>query len=336
MGMMTNTGAIVAAAMFLFPVATLQAAEPWPVLTGDIGIHDPSAIFVDGSYVAFGTGAAPFGRGAIRIKTSPDGIAWTDAGFIGEGVPAWVRPAIGVQPSELWAPTISRLGERFFLYYSASRFGVNTSTIGLAINDHFDPLHPADGWEDQGLVVATTTTDDFNAIDPSRIDTPDGRAWLAFGSFWSGIKMRELDPVGGKLKAGAETLHSLASRGRGAIEAPSLLRHGDYYYLFVSFDRCCAGVASTYRIIVGRSDAVIGPYVDREGRPLLAAGGTQLAATTGRFIGPGGQEAFTTPAGDLIVFHYYDGDGAGIPKLAMTTIRWTMDGWPEFDIPNSD
>ena len=310
---------------------TTEATQP--VLAGDIRIHDPSAILVDGIYVAFGTGAQAFSLGALPIKTSPDGLTWKDAGFIGRGKPAWVKPAIGVQPPELWAPTISRRGDRFF--YAASIFGLNTSAIGLTINDHFDPFHPAEGWVDQGPVLSTTTTDDFNAIDASRIDTPDGRAWLAFGSYWSGIKMRELDPVGGKLKTDADTLYSLATRGRGAIEAASVLRHGDHFYLFVSFDRCCAGVASTYRIMVGHAEAVTGPYVDRKGRPMLEAGGTYLQATSGRFIGPGGQEAFTTPAGDMLVYHYYDGNEAGSPKLQLSPIRWTDDDWPVLDpLPN--
>ena len=324
---------LVAISVALASAVTPATAGMQPVMTGELGIHDPSAIVVDGTYVAFGTGAQAFSQGAIRIKTSADGLAWKDAGFIGKGKPDWVKPTIGLQPPELWAPTISRRRDRFFLYYAASIFGMNTSAIGLTINDHFDPLHPADGWEDQGPVLSTTTTDDFNAIDPSRIDTPDGRAWLAFGSYWSGIKMRELDPASGKLKAGADTLYSLASRGRGSIEASSVIRHGDHYYLFVSFDRCCAGVASTYRIMAGRADSVTGPYVDRKGRTMLEAGGTQIQATVGRFIGPGGQEAFVTPTGEALVYHYYDGDDAGISKIQIAPIRWTDDGWPELDSP---
>ena len=160
------------------------------------------------------------------------------------------------------------------------------------INAQLDPPHPERGWTDRGLVLASKPGDNFNAIDPSRLDTADGRAWLAFGSFWDGIKMRELDPASGQLKASNPTLYSLASRGGGAIEAASLLQHGKYFYLFVSFDRCCAGVDSTYRILVGRAGSVTGPYLDREGVPMLQGGGSELQATQGRFVGPGGQEAY--------------------------------------------
>jgi arabinan endo-1,5-alpha-L-arabinosidase len=250
------------AAMLLAIFASLPSAavagEMQPVLVGDTGIHDPSVIVVEGVYTAFGTGTPSPGEGAIRIKTSPDGLTWHDAGTLGVGILAWVMPTLHASPRELWAPSVSQHAGTVYLYYAASIFGVNTSAIGLTTNSTFDPKNPAAGWTDAGLVLMTGHGDNFNAIDPARIDTPDGRAWLALGSFWSGIKIRELDPVSGKLNAGNPELYSVASRGGGEIEAASILRHGDFYYLFVSFDRCCAGTASTYRIMVGRSANVTG------------------------------------------------------------------------------
>ena len=49
-------------------------------MTGDTRIHDPSVIEIDGRFVAVGTGEQGPTHGAIRVKTSPDGIDWTDAG----------------------------------------------------------------------------------------------------------------------------------------------------------------------------------------------------------------------------------------------------------------
>ena len=79
----------------------------------------------------------------------------------------------------------------------------------------------------------------------------------------------------------------------------------------MSFDQCCKGVASTYNMRVGRADAVTGPYLDREGKPLLQGGGTLLQGKSGRFIGPGGQEAIVTSKGEMLTYHYYDGDDFG-------------------------
>src|SRR5207244_9147689 len=109
-----------------------------------------------------------------------------------------------------------------------------------------------------GLVIESVTTDNYNCIDPNFVLDADGAGWLAFGSFWSGIKMRRLDNATGKLSTDDTTLYSLAQRSinSGAIEAPFIIRKGDFYYLFVSFDFCCQGRNSTYHVMVGRSETV--------------------------------------------------------------------------------
>jgi arabinan endo-1,5-alpha-L-arabinosidase len=307
----------------------LRAAEPQPQMTGDAQIHDPSIIEIDGQFVALGTGQQGPTHGAIRVKTSPDGIRWTDAGVIGQGPPAWAQAALGFQPLNVWAPSISRRGGTVFLYYCLSSFGRNASAIGLTTNTAFDPLKPREGWRDQGLVLMSRDGDDFNAIDPFRVDSSDGRAYLAFGSFWSGIKLSELNPETGKLIRADAPRIALASRHGGAIEAASILERDAKFYLFVSFDQCCKGVASTYNIRVGRADRIEGPYRDMDGKAMLDGGGSRVLATTGRFIGPGGQEAVKTPRGDMLAYHYYDGDAAGAAKLQFSPILWTADGWPD-------
>jgi arabinan endo-1,5-alpha-L-arabinosidase len=199
-------------------------------------------------------------------------------------------------------------------------------------NPSFDRLKPGEGWRDQGLVLMSKDGDDFNAIDPFRIDLKDGRADLAFGSFWSGIKLVELNPETGKLIRPDAPRIALASRNGGAIEAASILEHDGRFYLFVSFDQCCKGVASiasTYNIRVGRADRIEGPYRDKDGKAMLEGGGSLVLATTGRFIGPGGQEAVKTSRGEMLAYHYYDGDAGGVAKLQFSPILWSADGWPQ-------
>src|SRR5271166_1521181 len=311
--------------------APLHAADRQPQLVGDARIHDPSVIEVDGRYAAFGTGGPGLYRGAIPVKTSPDGVRWTDAGAIGKGVPKWALPALGYQPINVWAPSVSRRGGTFFLYYALSTFGGNASAIGLMTNPSFDPAKPGEGWRDEGLVLESTPRDAFNAIDPFRIDLADGRAFLAFGSFWSGVKLRELDPSTGRLVRDDTPTFALASRNGGAVEASSILEHEGKFYLFVSFDQCCKGIASTYNIRVGRADRIEGPYRDRDGGDMAEGGGSLVLATTGRFIGPGGQEAVKTSHGEMLAYHYYDGADGGASKLQFSPIYWTADGWPGLD-----
>jgi arabinan endo-1,5-alpha-L-arabinosidase len=320
---------LAAALLALLTTAALaQNLPPAPQMQGNLRMHDPSMIVVDGTWVGFYTGAEGFWRGAVLLKTSPDGINWKNAGGIGKGLPAWTAAENGYKSQNIWAPSVSKRGDRLYLYYSVSSFGINTSVIGLMTNDAFDPLKPDQGWEDQGLVLKSIVSDTFNAIDPFRIDTSDGRAWLSYGSYWSGIKLRELDPESGKLLAPDAPAIDIASRNGGAIEASALLEHEGRFYLFVSFDQCCRGVDSTYRTMVGRADSIEGPYVDATGTPMMDGGATELQAATGRYIGPGGQEPVFGAPSDTLVYHYYDGDERGLFKLQIAPIGWSVDGWP--------
>ncbi len=312
----------------VFATAAL-GAEPMPSLSGDLAIHDPSVIASSVGWASFATGIENAADGGMpQTKTSPDGLVWRDAGAIPGGQPAWIAAQLGMTPRNIWAPSISRHGDFAFLYYAASSFGSNNSVIGLAINARFDPTQPAMGWVDRGMVLRSRAGDNFNAIDPFRVDTSDGKAWLIFGSFWDGIRLVELDPTSGLVRDGAPMVR-IASRQGGPIEAPSILEHEGRFYLFVSFDFCCRGIASTYRIMVGRADAIAGPYLDREGHPMLAGGGTELLAGSGRYRGPGGAEAFDANGTTWLAFHYYDAGAGGAPKLQVAPLGWSADGWPE-------
>jgi arabinan endo-1,5-alpha-L-arabinosidase len=154
----------------------------------------------------------------------------------------------------------------------------------------------------------------------------DGKLWLAYGSFWSGIKLVELDPKSGKRLAPDSPLHALAHQEE--IEAAAIHRHGDHYYLFVNWGRCCRGVKSTYNIRVGRSPEITGPYLDKEGTDLRKGGGSLVLATEGRFIGPGHAGILKEGERCWLSFHFYDGSENGRSKLAIRGLEWTKDGWP--------
>ena len=191
-----------------------------------------------------------------------------------------------------------------------------------------DPDNPSYHWIDQGKVYESSSADNFNAIDPNIAEDQQGRLWLTFGSFWSGIKIIELDSTTMKPKSGA-SLKSLAERHNyGPIEAPFIIYRNGYYYLFVSFDYCCQSVNSTYNIRVGRSEKITGPYSDKNGTAMTSGGGTLILKSDDRWIGPGHcavlQEADTT----WLVHHAYDAENHGVPTLRIEKLIWTEDNWP--------
>jgi len=297
-------------------------------LAGDTAVHDPALVVGSGGdpWFVYSTGGAA-ADGAIQVRRSDDGVTWQYAGVVWKQRPAWIDEAVrGVGP--LWAPELVEHDGTWYLYYAASTFGSNHSVIGLATNTTLDPADEAYEWVDRGPVLESLTSDDFNAIDPGIVVDREGVPWMAFGSFWSGIRMVQLEWPSG-LRADHKEPLRLADRGTppNAIEAPAILEHGGEYFLFVSFDSCCQGLNSTYNVAVGRSDEVTGPYLDRDGTPMLDGGGTVLLATGGDRIGPGGESA----SNGFLGYHFYDGTAAGAPRLAISRIDWDAEGWPLVD-----
>ena len=303
---------------------------PSPVVLEPTGfiqrIHDPGMAKEGDTYYVFSTGSR------VIVICSPDRVDWRWCGRVFERPPAWIQQAIP-GAVDLWAPDISFFNGEWYLYYAASTFGSPRSVIGLATNRTLDPTHPEYGWVDQGLVLASTGAENWNAIDPNRVVDEQGQPWLVFGSYWSGIQLRKLDSVTGKPDPDDPTVYPLAQRpadgpGGTAIEAPFLLQRNGFYYLFVSFDACCRGLQSTYNVRVGRAPAITGPYVDRAGTPLLEGGGTLILQAYDRWRGPGHNGIYREGKIDWFVYHAYDARQAGISKLRIESLGWDAAGWP--------
>ena len=322
--------AVTVAAFACLTLAAQSKPEPEVLaLEGDLSpIHDPAMVKDGDTYYVFATNR--YQQKDVPMFCSQDLHHWKFCGNVFDGVPAWALKEIPGARG-IWAPDVKFVRGEFRLYYAVSTFGSNQSVIGLITNKTLNPASPDYKWVDQRLVFASTKQDDFNAIDANLAVDANGGMWMSFGSFWSGIKMRKIDPATGKLDASDSTLYSLASRPRTAeakaeIEAPFIVRHDNFYYLFVSFDRCCRGANSTYKTMVGRSDKITGPYVDKTGKPMMEGGGTLLLEGNERWKGPGGQSVLQDPKGDMLVFHAYDGT-TGRSFLQISTMAWE-NGWP--------
>ncbi|KDN37892.1 hypothetical protein RSAG8_09866, partial [Rhizoctonia solani AG-8 WAC10335] len=296
-------------------VSSALAAFPGPgKVSGSVDVHDP-AICRDSSGKYF-----LFCEPGIAIRTSTDRTNWSYAGTVwSAGQATWTDKYTKESNGNLWAPDCTYANGQFYLYYSASSFGSRDSAIFFAKSTTGLP----GSWTNQGLVISSTSSNDYNAIDPNLI-IDGSNWWLSFGSFWTGIKLVQLAPSTGK--PSSSTIYSIAKRtsGGGAEEAPIIVKNGSYYYLFVSWDKCCSGTSSTYNIRVGRSTSITGPYVDKSGVALSSGGGTQILASHDSIIGPGGQHVFKDTDAWVLDYHYYTSTGS---LLGMNLLDFSS-GWP--------
>jgi len=270
------------------------------------------------------------GRGVPSFH-SKDLVKWEPGPPVFEAAPEWIAAAVPENRSmQYWAPDVIHLREGYLLYYSVSSFGKMTSAIGLATNPTLDPSDPSYHWTDQGIVVQSREGGDFNTIDPSVLSDDDGTLWLTFGSYWSGIKLTQLDPKTGKRLRPDAPFSPLAYNK--SIEASYLYKHDGYYYLFVNWGLCCRGVNSTYNIRVGRSRAVTGPYLDKNGVDLLQGGGSLLLSSRGPLTGPGHAGVLTSDGKSWFTSDF-EGDSrmGGKATLAIMPLQWKA-GWPEVQV----
>lgn len=277
-------------------------------LSGNLGAHDPTVMEENGVWYEFQTGP-----GIYRKVSYNGGFHWEPAPSVfPSGLWWWKYYVPGQEGTGIWAPDVKAYNGRVWVYYSISTFGSNTSVIGLASS----PSLAADNWRDDGMVIRTQSSDDYNAIDPDLVIDANGDPWLTFGSWFSDIKLIRLNPS--TLKP-TGNLYSIARRS-GGIEAPTIVHHNGYYYLFVSVGKCCEGTNSTYEIRYGRSRTITGPFLGKDGRDMLDGGNE-------RWVGPGGQDISGT---NVIARHAYDTTDNGAAKLLINTLNWSADNWPRY------
>ena len=196
----------------------------------------------------------------------------------------------------------------------------------------------------------------WNAIDPSYLIDNDGKHYLIYGSWHSGIAALEVDTETGKPNAlplpfgnnediaaygSLIATRKMGDRWQGS-EGPEIVYNAatGYYYLFMAYD----ALEVPYNTRVCRSKNIYGPYLGIDGTDLTHTGGDMLPVVTHpyKFNGSYGWVGISHCA----VFDdgngnwYYASQGrypenvAGNPysnALMMghvRSIRWTESGWP--------
>ncbi len=278
----------------------------------DYSLPDPSIIQgEDGYFYLYATEDIR----NIPIHRSKNLVDWE---FVGTVFTADTRPTFEPKGG-LWAPDINRIGDKYVLYYSMSRWGMEwTCGIGVATADS-----PAGPFKDEGMMFRSKEIGIQNCIDPFYIEN-NGKKFLFWGSF-RGIYGAELTDDGLALKSGGIKKQIAGT----AYEGTYICKHDGYYYLFASTGTCCEGLKSTYQTVVGRSRSLWGPYVDRLGKSMMDNHHELLIGRNERFLGTGhNAELVMDDMGhDWILYHGIDTTNPHGRVLLLDRVEW-KDGWP--------
>lgn len=273
-----------------------------------------------------------------------------------------------------WAPCVRKVSNGHYrMYYAITVPGTingdgtwsERAFIGL-----METATPSDvnSWEDKGFVITNASdkqlnykvsaTDysncyfKWNAIDPSYIITPEGEHWLIYGSWHSGFAAVELNPETGMPKTelgnpwGDITAYgSLVStrqknnRWQGS-EAPEVVYHDGYYYLFMAYDE----LSVAYNTRVVRSKNINGPYYGIDGTNVTTSGGNAFPIVTHPYkfndsygwvgvshcaiFDDGEGNWFYCSQGRLPAGAYDDEYSNAIMQGQVRRLIWTEEGWP--------
>ena len=295
-----------------------------PVITFS-SAADPTVIRTEEGFYLYATQTNSYW---IPIYFSKDLVNWE---FKRSAFRNATKPKPDVLPGggAFWAPEIRYINGKYVLYFSWAKWGDGSiSYTAVATSD--SPV--GDFLNAKPLLI----TDDFgsNCIDQFYYEE-DGKKYMFVGSF-NGIYVTELTDDGLSVKRGADGKPVLKKQVCGrAFEGTNIYKKGKYYYLFASINNCCPnnGMDSKYKVVVGRSENLLGPYVDRKGKDMLDNSWELVLEGDGEtFFGPGHNSIIIPDdAGtDWMIYHsYVKENGAVGGRLGMLDrIVWSADGWP--------
>jgi arabinan endo-1,5-alpha-L-arabinosidase len=243
----------------------------------------------------------------------------TDWEFVGTAFTNETRPTFEPKGG-LWAPDIEYIKGQYVLYYSMSVWGGEwTCGIGAAVSDR-----PEGPFADKGKLFRSDEIGVQNSIDQFYIEEK-GKKYLFWGSF-RGIYAIELSNDGLSIKKDAKKIQIAGT----AFEGTYIYKRNGYYYLFASIGSCCQGVKSTYKLVVGRSKSLFGPYLDKTGKDMMNNGYSLVIGSNERFVGNGhcSEIVQDDKGNDWIFYHGVDVEKPHGRVLLLDNIKWDKDGWP--------
>ncbi len=316
---------------------TSAAVLPESGYDSTASVHDPSVFYdeISKTYYVFGTHFAS--------ASSTDLINWKQKTEDDSGV----SKLFGVTKSKLksdvlketytltggdqniWAPDVIYLNDKYYMYYSVtSDYGSNKSVIGRVEAD--EPLGP---YENETILIESVTTGESshpNCIDPELFYDKDGKLWMVYGSWSSGIYVKELDSNGLPVSDGWGKCIWVKGYSAG-VEGPFIFYNENtgYYYLMVSE----GDLSTVYNMRVARSKNPDGPYEDITGANVATSNGKgNKIAGNYQFDGDIyryalGHNSVTEKDGTFYVICHVRTNGGG-HHVEAHQLYFNEDGWP--------
>lgn len=249
-----------------------------PAYSGDF--PDPFVLPIAGAYYAYATQT---GATNVQVMISDDLREWRHLGEALPQLPVWARMG------RTWSPSVLERPPGYVLYYTARHGPSGRQCISVA-----RASEPHGPFVDTSARPLVCQLDRGGSIDPSPFVDADGSAYLVWKSDDNAMG-RPSSLWGCSLAADGLSLAGnpvrLLGHDRGwevpLVEAPSMMRVDDTYFLFYSANWW---ESSSYAIGYATSHAPLGRcYKVTKWRAWLAS--------TGEVVGPGGQELFVDHEG---------------------------------------
>jgi len=285
---------------------------------------DPTGVYdeLTNTYWLFATGG--------RVLKSFDMVNWYSYGLAFNPLPNWGTPGAG-----LWAPDITKIADKYVMYYSLSVWGDSNPGIGVAYA--YSPEGP---WIDNGELFRSNSIGVNNSIDAHAFVAQDGKVYLVWGSM-RGNYIVELTADGLGFKAGsinAARQEKIRVAGLDTsigwtvdtYEGAYVTWNNGYYYLMLSKGTCCQGVDSSYNVVVGRSENPTGPFLDKNGFDMKGRDrGHVMLKGNENFFGPGHHTLIKDREGDYwMYYHAFTSTSGNNRVLMMDKLLWDNEGWP--------
>lgn len=309
----------------------VTCADP-DVLKGEDGYF---YLYCTNTYCEMGDKGMQYDRGPIfRSKNLID---WTWVASAFDGSPNaldWGDKEAGV-----WAPTIIKVGDHYCYYYSLSTWGDENPGIGVATSP--TPYGP---FKHYGKLLDSEMSGVRNSIDPVPYYDKDGKLYLIWGSFF-GIGAVELTDDGTEVFYGQENMKEhvtyLIQNTSGEsmnidanYEGSYIIEKDNHYYYMGSQGTCLSGTDSTYRVKVGKSDSLFGPYYGTDGKAMDDMDGSfgdLVVSPSEDVAGTGHNSVVQDYNGDYyLIYHGYDKKGEYPTErtLFMDKLLWDENDMP--------